>query len=520
MALVEHSTREGSRVLVVRTGMNPRSFAQSRLSKITTVPGHLVDSTGQVDSWQFEGTFCDDTGSREEIVLFGTDYQGTPLIDLVQGTDKKLAWSAMHRCISLLEKVLQSGNQDLVLNAVRTGPAGILMGDNGGLLVFPAEACIACIETQPGTFPVDNRHRWIHPDADTLPPERSLSFLAGVMAYRIIAGQMPFAHTGEDAPLSQQIAETIRKHRYMELSRTVWEVRNSAAQCVDGLINTSLSNSTATLLAFGNDFDAICDPERAGQVPTAEFTDIRDWEIKRFNTAIKKAVFMKKYRVLYSGALVACCALLAFLAIWRFDSAAKPTTEGLDSSEVVLRYYTAISQLDQVTPRAFSKRRVKPDYDDFTASLYVSAKMRQTYERDAGIITPAQLYAGQWNKDKMVYGMTQLSVRAVSRGEKTAQYEVSFYLWLPFSPSPEDAPLDPFNAPIQLSLYLYRDIVNLEYARNRWIISAIEHAERTTIEENGQKVLDLVNNPEGKTKKWAPSNEEIENAQQFEMIVH
>jgi len=145
-----------------------------------------------------------------------------------------------------------------------------------------------------------------------------------------------------------------------------------------------------------------------------------------------------------------------------------------------------------------------------TTNLYVTSKVRAAYERDTGILTPAQVIVLGDPGKKSVYGITRLSIEKSMETDSESEYTVSFYMWLPLSAEPTENPEND----IPLSVYRYKDIVDLKKQKDQWKIISIQNKQRTLVEGNAKFLLDTIAKGKAETLDFAPSSEELNQAKQ------
>jgi hypothetical protein len=519
MTIVDIREHDGRYVLAVDTGVTARTFAQSKLSTMISAAGIILDPAGGATEWLAEGTFRDGEGSRERMYVYGPAFAGTSLLAAFS-QDRAAAWKLLNGAILLLHKAVGSGliTKEQLTAIAGAGPESILVSEDGRVLVLPSEIYTRCIVNQGARIDFENRLRWIHPDYLTITPSRSFSFLAGTAAYRIVAGRSPFERSidmggaepdGNEMPFAEDTARSIRKSIFEPLELAVWNIRPAAAACINTLVSTELAASPDTLIAFGPDFSAILDPAKEGVSETPEFIAAREQAAKRREFRIKKERFFRKnrYALMIGGVILLAAAILT--GTWINDQKAKPTTLGLSPLEVVSGYYKAIDTLDQAIPEAYLDRGVKTDYAEFTTNIFVTSKIRQSYEQGAGILTPAELFALKKPDNRSIYGIVRLNIEEKTVSATSATYAVSFCLWLPMS---EKVDVNASDDTVQLSVYRYADEVTLEYRKDRWIISGIRPETRSLLEGDGAKILASVADGSADAQDWAPTADAIQAA--------
>lgn len=510
---------DGRYVLAVDTGVTARTFAQSKLSTMISATGTILDPGGGATEWMAEGTFREGEGASERMYIYGPAFAGTSLLEAFS-LDRAAAWKLLNGAILLIHKAVGAGliSKERITAIAGAGPESILVSDDGRVLVLPGEIYTRCIVNQGERVDFENRLRWIHPDYQTITPSRAFSFLAGTAAYRIVAGRSPFERSidmggagpdGTEEPFAEDTARSIRKSIFEPLDLAVWNVRPAAAKCINTLVSTELAASPDTLIAFGPDFSAILDPAKEGVSETPEFRAAREQAAKKREFRIKRERFFRKnrYALMIGGAIILAVGILA--GTWIGDQKAKPTTLGLSPLEVVTGYYAAIDSLDQQIPEAYLDKGVKTDYAEFTTNIFVTSKIRQSYEKGAGIMSPAELFALRKGDSRSIYGIVRLNIEEKAVSATSASYAVSFYLWLPIS---EKVDMNASDDAVQLSVYRYADGVTLSYRKDRWMISEIRPETRSIAEGDGAKILAGIADGSADAADWAPSADAIQAA--------
>jgi hypothetical protein len=520
MTIVEAKEREGRGVLAIRTGLTPRAFAQSKLPRETTSRGLIFEPSGSIRAWIPEGTFSEGSGPEERVWVYGPEFPGQTLLSMLS-SDRETAWARLHQAISLIHKAALSGlvtSADLALIA-GAGPEALVCGENGSVLALPHGLYTRAIANQGERIAFDNRLRWVHPDRRTISPARAFAFLAGTCAYRIAAGFPAFGEAiamGENAPAEPSIfvedaARNIRHSIFEPLSLASWELRPAAASCIDALVSTQLAASADTLLAFGTEYKSLIDPQKEGHPASEAHKAAREASARRRAGLVRRERFIRKYRRAFAivGAIAVTTGILAGVLI--SDLRSKPTTIGLSPMEVVSGYYGAIDRLDQEIPKAYRDSAVVIDYENIVTNLYVTSKIRQSYEGEEVIISPATLFALGNPGKRGVYGLTNLSIKENFSSANAAEYSVSLYQWLPESEHPVETAADG-TVPAQLSISRRTETMRLEWRKDRWMISAFIPTGRTLITDDATLIFFQIEDGTARAQPWAPTGEEIEAA--------
>jgi len=442
MSVVFSCTNGGRDVLAIDSGLTPAGFAKSRIPHTLTDRGTIIDPSGAVTVWPVEENFSRSLSGRETICVAGPAFPGRTLLELVEG-DPETAWKQLCQAISLVKRALAAGTlpESSIAGIAGAGAEAVLVSDSGQVLLLPAELFIRCLGGHGIETETAHRLDWIHPDYRSLKPARAFAFLAGTLAYRIVAGKAPFAREqSPDGSIQADDREIrMREELFESAALAVWPLRQAAAECIDTLLTASLATSTDTLMAFGPEYGALLDPARAGMPEPAERAELRAADARRRTARLHRKDLRHKYRT----ALFISLGVLAFAVFMIVtvitDRRGKPTTIGMEPEQIVAGFYRAIGTLDQIIPQAYTAHGVDTGYSDFVSNLYVTSNIRETYERNGGILPPAELFLLGNTSGRSVYGITALDIVPHGTAEGERAFSVSFYLWLPYSMNADDS---------------------------------------------------------------------------------
>ena len=518
MDIVSSRTREGREVLAIATGMSEHDAARSKLSQVITAPALVIDGEGTVTRWTAEGTFCDGEGGN--LVIWGPAFPGSTLLANARSPDRKSAWANLHRVASTIKKAHIAGAiDDETLRSIATaGPEAIVCGTDGRVLVIPAELYLRALSSLGNEVTAENRAFWVHPDANTLNAAWSFAFLAGTLAYRVVTGHEPFPIpervSSEDSTAVEMIARNIGQGIFEPVELACWNIKKQAADSINALISATVAASTDTLLAFGPDYAALFDPAKAGTEVPREFIEKKQTAKRRRDATVDRESFIRRHKRSFGIGAIVTLFLGLLAGIYFHDLMTRPTTRGLAPERIIRGFYAAIARLDQETPSAYSARGVKEDYADMLSSLFVTVKMRQTYERDNPLLSPQELFRGQEAKGKTIFGISRLEIATQSENAREVRYAVSYYLWLPVDPPVEESASEsdknergtaeaaPTSPP--LSVYQYRESVTLTRGKDRWLITTIEPTARTLVVSGSKAVVSAMASGDAGNEPWAP----------------
>lgn len=524
MGFLGRTLHNGEQVLTLDTSMGSRAFAQSGLPKLLAEEGFLIDPEGSIREVLPLGTFADNEEEGESMQVFFPFFPGRNLLETLREAPQEEAWSAVHKAMTLLAKLARRGGREALPAeaAGRSGPLSVLAAEDGSLFVLPPTLFRRCLASRGAKADLEDRLLWVHPDPDAAGTEGSLSFLAGTLAYRTLSGLSPYrvqepgaADRKDERPPSESLALEMRKGRREPACYAAPTFSEALCRAVDACLEPSGSAGSLALdrlLALGQSLSALRDPGRIERAQSPQFIREREACLRKLNRRRFWDAFVRRRRGTLAASALAAAVVAAVGLTIASDNARKPTTRGLSAPEVVDRFYSGIAVLDQEWPDACLAKGVKADYQDFLTTLYVTAKVRESYEHNGGILSPALLYALGETQGRTVFGMTGFEVSEISGEPEGALFEASFYLWLPSS---EGTNADGTgNVGEQLSIYRYRDRVTVAPVKDRLRITRFEPRERTLVEGKGSSILAMIAGDDALEEPWAPTAEEIEAARQ------
>lgn len=516
MEIVFSSFEEGHEVLAIATGMSERDAARSKLPQEIIVPALVIDGEGTLTHWVAEGTYCDKESGN--LVIWGPAFPGVTLLASARGGDSASAWTNLHRVASLIKKAHLAGSlDDDALRSIATGgPEAIICGADGRILILPADLYIRALASHGGLVTAENRAFWVHPDTETLNTGWSFAFLMGTVAYRIVTGREPFTVpdqsriSGEDGSVEEQIARNIGQGIFEPVELARWNVKKQAADSINALISSKVAASTDTLLAFGPDYASLFDSTKDRSQAPSEFFEKKISAKRRRDATIERESFIRRHRRSFVISSIIAFFTLLLAGVYIHDMSEKPTTKGMSADSVIRGYYAGIASLDQEIPAAYAAKGVKADYADMLSNLFVASKMRETFERTKGIVSPQEIFRGEDPDKKSVFGISRLTLDILTEDASDVRYGVSYYLWLPVAPPTEDDANNASesagaNMPVNsLSVYRYRETVTVSRIKERWQISSIVPIERTLVAEGADAILSRIATGRATNEPWAP----------------
>ncbi len=534
MTILGHETNDGRAVLTLDTCMAPRSFAQSGLPRLLAEAGFRISPSLDVTETLSEGTFSsgdkDIEGERDRMKVFFPDFSGKSLLEIAEGAydapgERDQAWLALSRAFSTLFRLARAGGHGrLPLEAAaRSGPESVLCGEDGSLFVLPPTLYRRCAANAGDDSEIGNRLTWIHPDPEAATPERALSFMAANLAYRLIAGKNAFGaremsaeEKKEERPRFEALTNEMRKGRFERLYFVAPTLSEGLVNALDAALDLKREAETDdALLPFfenGAPLSSQVDPARTEASGTVAFARRKELHDTKLRNARKREAFLRRYRGLLYGAGIAVLIIGAITGVTINDMSRRPTTKGMEPDEVVDTFYRSVATLDQEWPATCLAKGVKPDYLAILTNIYVTTKVRESYERNGGVLSPALLFAHGKTDNRPVYGVSGLNIERDTPGKN--EYTVSLYLWMPTSDDPVIMGEDPGD---QLSILRYKDRLTLALVKDRWRIIALEPLERASIVPSASEILPKIADGSAAAEPWAPRPDEIDAAREEEL---
>jgi len=426
------------------TGLEPRSFARTKMSQSLIEPGYIVNMNGSHEVWKAAGV----NEINGHMTVFGPAVNGKRLDTLMEETE------------ALIQSAKQTAQRQTALQAVVYWiKAKMFLGETRSALHLGATfICMEDTQAHPkGTVYFAPEHlssRCLN--LESAKPDQSLydrfncadlfgmdaaAFCAGVMLYKILTGSHPYggAELYQDmregifmpaqpaAPtLNEKLAGLIQSALLLPVAK-----KRTAMSGTDILTNMleMLTDKTNTAAAIDSLFAAI----------PLEKTKQAEKESKSF--LFKRDVIVKTKRLASSNKhlIIGCSIGLFFVLFILFStlqgSRQRPTTAGLSPDKVVTAYFNAFSSLDHVFMEACINGADKSDVN-IAASFFAIFRQRQVYENSG---EPLIIQAKAW-KDRggelpasNVFGITDLIITYIGGNEDDGLvvYRADYLLWAP-----------------------------------------------------------------------------------------
>ena len=431
---------EGKPAVCFETGLDPNSFARTKMSQSLTEPGFIVFPDGSHDMWKPSGVNEFDGLMR----IWGPSFSGERLDLLINeaissGQDSSRQ-EALQAVVFWIRTKLLLGETP---SALSPGAAFVSCTDNpehpkGSVFFAPENLSQRCLFIE-GAEP----NYYYCPDLKNM---EAAAFCAGAMLYRILAKTHPY-------PAIASVFQDMREGAFMPLNFAVpgldeklcglihsalllpVKERESNENGTDilGDLLTMLMNKEGNVVSISTLFRELTEEENA------LLEKEKKYYLKVKSVIIKANRFITQNKTLLmvvAAALIFAIFITAGMIKNRFE---RPTTAGLNSEAVVSAYYEAFSSLDHVFMEACLMGSVDKSDINVTLNLFVIDKVRQSYEfKVESSIIPAETWKRQGGELPApdVFGVTDLYVKRLGGSEEEGQihYRADYLLWIPNEP--------------------------------------------------------------------------------------
>lgn len=182
---------------------------------------------------------------------------------------------------------------------------------------------------------------------------------------------------------------------------------------------------------------------------------------------IKTVRFFRKNSLLFKIAAGVLCVVLLIFVSTLIDKKNQPSTYGLTPEETIEMMYSGFNQLNlDIFSATLEKKSIARDYENFISNMYVTGRVRETYESEKATFTLAQWLNLTDPVRSYFFGVTLVDITLLEETESGKTYSVDFYIV--------------FNDP-ETNIYCFKenDVLELVFKKDRWKIASIQ-----TVQEN------------------------------------
>jgi hypothetical protein len=465
------SNVEEKQAICFDTGLDPRSFARTKMSQSLIECGYIVYPDGSREVWKPSGV----NEVNGSMVVWGTPFIGERLDLLLANLEfsrlESLQAAALQGVLYWLRAKMLLGDTYTTLNP---GAAFVIREDGkdpkypkGSVFFAPSNLSNRCLivektesQTKPSGEAASAKQRKNkknseregvteddipvpdHYNCPDLTGMEAAAFCAGTMLYKILVNSFPYSSDAtifQDmregvflpphlcAPgLNKDVCDTIQSALLLPVERK--RTGESGTEIISKLLNTLLDNEV-NIVPISSLFNKLSGEENI----------LLEKERKRYsliqNISVKTSRFLTHNKHIIIGTAIVLFFLLIIVVSTVRSVNRRPTTEGMASDTVITAYYDAFSSLDHIFMEACIQGADKSDINT-AVSLYAVNKTRQAYEmsnRNSFIPAGAWKNLGGELPAPNVFGVTDLSIEHMMGSEEDNMviYRADYLLWSP-----------------------------------------------------------------------------------------
>lgn len=500
--------------IILHTSMSDREFAKANMMQHMKATGYIAketdDGSFEFSEWFFEDTATDENG---EFSLSSSGFNGTTAYEILKEVEESCkgqdictkpnqtqinVWPQIFRIIKAM--------RDAETQAIRLpicGAIGIICAEDGRILFLPELLVTRSVAMRSQEEAAEYTESWRQ---SILPIEQIPAFSAAIMIYTVLTGRRPFnAKSPEN--LSEDFLDS-----YFVNSEYACSIAKEKADILNNALKGKLK-FRPTLKRLLTIFDRDLNSLYLSETKTST-ADAKNKFCKKQNSRIAKNRYFRHHFTQISIAgiitvIVAIC-VISFINSER----ERPNTKGLTSFQVVESFYSSLNHLDTIPIDECLSKKAGKEIKEITSSIYVTSKMQSAYNYSAGFLTPAQWIIKASPNKANVFGITQLKINGqkgcssadwfennqkipLDIQEGTKEYfEVEYYLLITEDPE-------------SITIFTYKDNLELTFAKKKWLISSLERNFTTDYCDKAKFFEDLANN-DTDGYIWFPSAEELE----------
>ena len=439
------------------TGLDPRSFARTKMSQSIIEPGFIVFPDGTHKEWKASGVTETSgfmrvwgpmsSGKRLDLLLDECDCAEADSLAIRETPLQEARQAALHAVTSWIRAKLFLGETNSALNP----GASFILEPQPSLKSAASETRASPLDRSVFFAPEHLANRCLY--AEGLEQDRynnpdlsginAAAFCAGVMLYKILTGSHPFTTSdfyqdmreGIFLPPSLAVPEMDEELSTLIQSVLLLPVKKPMSKTGTDILTRILRILSVESVIFkvSSLFKPISEEKKA-----IIEKEKRNFLIKQNSiTGTKRFVTRNKSSLIAAGVALFFALIIILSVIQSISN--RPTTEGLTSDGVITAYYDAFSELNHMFMEACIKGADKGDINT-AASFYAVTKTRQAYEFSTA---PILVTAKNWLENggelpaPNVFGVTDLTIENISgsENENLTKYRVNYLLWAPYEQS-------------------------------------------------------------------------------------
>jgi len=426
---------ESNPAICFNTGLDPRSFARTKMSQSLIEQGFIVNPNGTNKIWKSSGVY----ETNGVMQVWGQLFNGKRLDLLINEisslTQNNASQTALQAVVLWIRAKMALGDTHSALNP----GASFICFENGkqdypkGTVFFgPEYLSNRCLFYEGAAYDINNC-------PDLLGIEAS-AFCAAVMLYKILTGSHPypsaeiFQDMREGIFLPVRLASPTLDEKLADLINSALllpvAAKKPATSAIDIIteILKILINSENKITAISSLYHTLpLEKEK-------KFSKEKKQFLSRQKAIVKTRRFVMRNKIGIAAGFFT--ALFAGIVIFTMTANTynRPTTAGMTSENVVHAYYGAFSALDHLYMESILHGNVKKD--DLNAAIGYMAMLKavQAYEFTPGSsVIPASVWKETGNDlpAPNVFGVTDFRLEhlAGSDDSNMVVYRVNYLLW-------------------------------------------------------------------------------------------
>jgi len=451
MQCIHISNVDGKPAVCFDSGLDPRSFARTKMSQSLIENGYIVHPDGSHEIWKASGV----NEVNGQMRIWGPPFAGKRLDLLINEVNPT---AALQAAVFWIRAKMLLGDTHTSLNP---GAAFVCLEDGqacpkGSVFFAPvnlANRCLIVEGTKNSARPsaVSERQRLSNPpEVPVLDPYscpdlmgmEAAAFCAGTMLYRILSKAFPYLN---DTTIFQDMREGIFLPPHLAafgLDKKLCDLIQSAlllpvekkrtgksgTDIISSLLRALMENENR-IISVSSLFTQLSQEEKT----QLEKEKKRHLKIQNTSVRIKRFVIRNKHALI--GTAAGLLFILFVIASMTRSANQRPTTVGMAPDTVIAAYYDAFSSLDHVFMEACVQGAGKDDINT-AVSLFAIGKTRQAYEMSArSAFIPARVWkeSGGELPAPDVFGVTDLSIEYLAGSEEDGMiiYHAVYLLWSP-----------------------------------------------------------------------------------------
>jgi hypothetical protein len=417
--------------LCLDTGLDPRSFARTKMSQSLIEPGYTVNPDGSHEVWKIIGV--NETGGFMRV--FGPFVPGKRLDLLLEEIGSISQLPALKQ--ETMEAVINWVKAKMFLGDTRSAvnPGASFVSKKGNVFFAPEHISGRCLYIEGSQL-----DRYNCPDLIGM---NITAFCAAVMLYKILSGSHPYptddiyqdmregvflpvhlAAPGLDAQLSALIQSALMlpvEKKKSNVSKSGIDILTDILEILSGKENTAVSVSSL-FTSLASDKTKHIENEK------------KNYQF-RINTTVKLKRYILNNKHFLIGIIIGVVFILFILFNTVINISSRPTTEGMSPDTVAVAYYDAFSSLNHQFMEACIMGADKTDINA-AASFFAVLKQRQAYEGSGAVtIIQARIWkeTGGELPSPNVFGVTDLKTEYIGgeEDEGLILYRAEYNLWSP-----------------------------------------------------------------------------------------